>query len=296
MHASKDVITDSAYQVNRHASEYDAINEVELPFGEKIALSDNVYTHAQSVIDNRVRDAPSHADTGGWTSQTDQEDYAQDDDVQMTGAIDDESDESLLHYARTSGLTTDYLSEHPLQSSLIPTPPASALASPYLDDAGAHHAESARLVRDECANERWNLDKNTADFLASVTRLNRPDPIADLLSTLRFDDLRIVEPVLPLDPEIALARLRARNAVKLSTEGMKACSLNTEKGQSLSWSAADLRLPSEISEYNSAEGLDIDRDIASLLHDIIEPPVFDHWKAVDKVIPVDQVCITQSRA
>ena len=75
-----------------------------------------------------------------------------------------------------------------------------------------------------------------------------------------MNDLKIDEPVLSTDPHLDVSRLRARNTVRLSNQGMKPCVLNTEKGESLAWTSEDLKLPTAIKMSIADANLPIDLD------------------------------------
>ena len=75
-------------------------------------------------------------------------------------------------------------------------------------------------------NERWDIEKDTAEFLTSVMSLSRIEDFEEGMPCLTMDDLKIDEPVMHSDPDFDIARLRARNMVNLSVRGIEPASTN----------------------------------------------------------------------
>ncbi|TKA82467.1 hypothetical protein B0A55_02172 [Friedmanniomyces simplex] len=165
----------------------------------------------------------------------------------------------LLEEARAEGLCHDTLLDYPLASACVPTPPTPLAGD--LDEwpglAPDHKAAAVDLVDN---GERWDVDRESAEFLASLLVLGKAD-VPFLVfeeGCLIFTDLKIDEPILQCHPDVEVRRLRDRNAVKLASCGFKPFALDAEEGESVSWPSANLVLPTEKEKEVASEKLDVD--------------------------------------
>lgn len=271
-------------------SEYESAMDIELPFGDKISMADKAYLPH----DNDYAAAQTRGVSLTRDLQESQPETTFDDEEEQLGNTDgsfsqDDGDTlPLLRYARSNGLTTNYFDQHPFHGACIPSPPDSVLAEFNLTDSIADDLGEANVLRQQNDTERWDVDKETAEFLTSVMALSRAGEIEDESDPRRMNDLKIDEPVLLADPDLDLAKLRARNAVHISTKGMTPCALDTDQGEGLAWSTEDLKLPSRIRGSIANEKLDVDRETMELIQEVMSPSALDHWEAVEQAIDADQ--------
>lgn len=298
MESSEEPSSSSLARMDTSISDYDAVSEVELPFGEKVSVTGDGYLQNDSADPTGwIRGASLAGTLPHATPQTMAESNGE--DVRMSDFTSDtgedaENDLSPLEYARLNGLTFDYRASNPLQSACIPSRPTDMLIE-FDDSENESRDDELKTFIHQCNNERWDLDKDTAKFLTWVMALGRMDNAEDNMNPLNMSDLKLDEPVLPSDPECEVARLRARNAVRISTKGVEPCRLDTQKDESLLWCSEDLKLPSEITETINNEKLDIDKETMKLLKDVMHPSVLDHWETVEQAIDADMVSVASSR-
>lgn len=292
MDSSEEASVSSFTGMDTSVSEYDAVSQIELPFGDKISVMDAAHQHDSGGLPvAQVRGVSLMRELEGPPPQTVLEGEG-DEDIEMSDNAhsEDESDDvEPLAYARQHGLTSNYFDEDPLRASCIPSPPDSPLAD--MNDwkgSSSGDVHAAKALIEDSSNERWDVDRETAEFLTSVMALGRADERDGALGTTSTKDLKIDEPLLSSDPEIDLFRLRARNAVRISTKGMDSWAVGVEKGESLSWSSEDLKLPSTVSELIAIEKLDVDKETMELLREVLQPSALDQWEAVEQAPKADQ--------
>ncbi|KAK4899934.1 hypothetical protein LTR27_002695 [Elasticomyces elasticus] len=195
----------------------------------------------------------------------------------------------LLEEVRDEGYSHNTLLEDPLRSIWLPTPPASPDGDleewPEMDS--GHRTAATNLA---VHGEKWEVDKETMGFLASVVALGREDEQVSVLddTPLTFTDLKIDETVLQCDAAVEVRKLRERHIVKLNTDGLKPFAPDTEKGESIQWPNADLALPSKIHEQIAADRLHISRDEAAYLQNIAQPSVMSFSEMMSSLIGSDK--------
>ncbi|KAK4954340.1 hypothetical protein LTR10_007771 [Elasticomyces elasticus] len=212
----------------------------------------------------------------------DESDEEHEDEPAMT-ALD------LLEEVRDEGYSHNTLLEDPLRSIWLPTPPTSAdgKLEEWPEVEGGHRTAAMNLVSH---GEKWEVDKETMGFLASVMALGREDEEATILddTPLSFTDLKIDETVLQCDAAVEVRKLRERHIVKLTTDGLEPFALDTENGESIQWPSTDLALPSKIHEQIVADRLEISRDEASYLQNIAQPSVMSFAEMMSSLIGSDK--------
>ncbi|KAK5720813.1 hypothetical protein LTR15_006775 [Elasticomyces elasticus] len=195
----------------------------------------------------------------------------------------------LLEEVRDEGYSHNTLLEDPLRSIWLPTPPASAdgKLEEWPEVEGGHRTAAMNLVSH---GEKWEVDKETMGFLASVMALGREDEQTTVLddTPLTFTDLKIDEAVLQCDAAVEVRKLRERHIVKLNTDGLEPFALATDKGESIQWRSTDLALPSKIHEQIVADRLEISRDEASYLQNIAQPSVMSFAEMMSSLIGSDK--------
>lgn len=270
-------------------SVYDTAPQGFIPFGDRIPVSDSPYAiNFDDEYSVPPRDSSVVRDSD--EPSADSEEINEVDDVEMRDAgRTQEVEPSTLEYARSNGLTISYLKRCPLRSALIPTPPGSVFADLADDQHVTQHERDEQTVLQQVRNERWDIDKVTAEFLTSVMSLSRIEDFEEGMPCLTVGDLKIDEPVMHSDPDFDIARLRARNMVNLSVTGIEPCRLSVDKGQSLHWPTKDLQLPASVSQSIADEKLNLDKDTTLLLQDAMRPAVLDHWDAIEQAITTDEV-------
>lgn len=195
--------------------------------------------------------------------------YASSDDM-----LESDDDQLLpLEYARRYGLTKSHLHD---PYDAVNSPPAPGVARADLQDPeptlNIDNIFSDQALESVIAVEKWDVDRGTATYLASVGVLGRDDPS---LTPQHIDgpvylcDLKLEEAVLASDPELDLCRLKRRNRVIISSSGMRLFELNSEKGESFAWSATERQACSSVENLIAKEKLDVDIETLTYLKEEI---------------------------
>lgn len=187
------------------------------------------------------------------------------DSDEMNDSYDEADDgwQSLFEAAFTS-----YYSDNPLKCSLLPSTPLTSAGD--LDDppGSADGSNSIALP----STEKWDVDKATMEYLASVLALSAPvsslSTCCGLRSPLR--DVKIEEPVLRSDPATDMQRLRERNVVRLNTKGIKPVPSDKRHDQDLQWSSKSLKLPNEMDKQLATEKMNVNSETGRFLKEIFE--------------------------
>ncbi|KAK4494743.1 hypothetical protein PRZ48_014099 [Zasmidium cellare] len=197
--------------------------------------------------------------------------------------VSDDEEAAVLRAA-----LANYRNDNPMTSSLIPTPLGDFEFEQQLThpDEPTHSRQSTDLDTLN-GNEKWHVDKESAEFLASVMKLVSDHGLGDMIHrSIRnpLRELKLDEPILSTDPQMELIKLFERNEVHLSSEGIEACTLDTEKDESLTWPAKALKQPKAIHEDIMNAKLEIDAETMEYLRDIHnEPKVdLDDWLKQDR--------------
>lgn len=177
----------------------------------------------------------------------------------------DDEDADLLHDALDS-----YYSDNPLHSRLVPSPPRDFEQQLSHPEELARPGYSASLAA-ASRNEKWHVDKESAEFLASVMKLISGDDLGETLERSTRNPLRklkLDEPLLETDPQIEIVKLFERNEVHLSSEGIEECALDDEKDESLRWPKQTVQLPKTIHHDIMCARLEIDAETLKFLHGV----------------------------
>lgn len=185
---------------------------------------------------------------------------------------DDGLDLPLVEYARLHGLTLNYLHQDPVEPELIPRIPATwqdALEDPA-SRMNIGLIVSLGALNGQTTNEKLDVDKETASLLSSVFKLSKDDDDLETLlekDLIRFNDLKLEEPILATDPDIDLSRLSERNTVTISTDGMQPFPRKEIVESKFLPGKSDAALKTEL-ERRIEERLDMDKTTAEYLRDI----------------------------
>ncbi|KAK3715005.1 structural constituent of nuclear pore [Vermiconidia calcicola] len=201
--------------------------------------------------------------------------YPSNGSADLLSDVCDEDELTPFEYARYHGLTTSYMDEDPRCTVPLPSTPKSAdadLADPQatlnLDTLVALGA----LNGHNC-HERWEVDKNAAKFLASAIALGKEYETQDeygLDEAWSLRDLKTEEPLMSSDPGLELVRLKRRNALIISTEGIPPICLDA--WETPSWTVEELHLPAEKDRNVAHEKLDVDNETMQYLKEIFNIP------------------------
>ena len=179
-----------------------------------------------------------------------------------------------LGYAHYNGLAVDYLQESPFDSmyslSCSANPDADLLDPPSVPSVATFITLGAS--DSDSFQEKLDVDRDTAEFLGSLCSFEGTEPLEHLIGSDRrrpFSDLKIEEALLPLDPATDLLRLKERNTVTISTDGMELFHLNAAKGESLAWSARHQKLWLQVENESAAEKLEAESSIVEYLKEDI---------------------------
>ena len=195
-----------------------------------------------------------------------------DEGVELLRAGYGQFDLPLVAYARLHGLTTDYLSQHPLTSDLCPGLPAD-WKSDLEDPEGTPNIGllvSLGALNGRTLHEKLDIDKDTAELLSSVFKLAQSDdtldePVYSYTPSLR--DLKIEEPMLMSDAELDLMRLVRHNTVTISSNGMRPFPKDEIQDPGFLGLQKDAAMLGDL-EKRTDEKLDIDRSTMQYINDI----------------------------
>jgi len=187
---------------------------------------------------------------------------------------DDEPDlDSPMAYARFYGLRRDFPFDLPLSSDLIPLPPENMYLDmeepPVLSRAEALQAD----VWESLKNEKLDVDRETATFLASLLRAAKRselDPIDVVLEPESLHRLKLELPLLAKDHEVEMLALRRRNEVRLCSEGIEHFQLDPEKDESIAFPRAQIDKKLSLDRELANEKLDVGKETVELLRDLRE--------------------------
>jgi hypothetical protein len=142
-------------------------------------------------------------------------------------------------------------------------------------------------------NEKWTVDRETAEFLASISKEpeheENLDDILDALTKPTFESLKMEEPLLPTDHAQDVAALKQRTAINFPTRGMKPFKIDQESGEELAWRTAASVLPAQMSARLANEKFEVDQATARYLHEILEPEVYSDDEMMELLCDRDEV-------
>ena len=177
---------------------------------------------------------------------------------------------------RCHGLTTNHYDEDPLHFTYIPPPPRSIHAD-LQDPHGVLNIGtivSLNALNGHNMHEKWDIDKQSAEFLASVIPLGGSNQLEEawkISEPMRTRELKIEEAILSTDPELDLLKLKKRNVVTLSTHGLEQFPLDDQKDESLRWPDSRLSLPGETEWTIANEKFEVGRDTMAYIKEIADP-------------------------
>lgn len=198
---------------------------------------------------------------------------------------------SFSEQARSLGLCRDHSLENPLKFTKTQTP-SETVQLDFTDPAGVSTAALLDMLRNTIANEKWDVDRESANFLADVATIDKHpwDPRDADGSQMSLRDLKIIEPVLTTDHELDMQRLGARNSVTISTNDIEPIPVDVERDEGLQWPSRYVCLPSELEANFASARLDIGKDVVDYLCDIAQPAFVNERVVMDSVLQVDKVC------
>jgi hypothetical protein len=224
-------------------------------------------THAQSLEESGEVSPTTY--TSGITFDSRKSDTSMESDE-----TDDEPDlDCPMVYARYYGLLRDHPLDHPLSSDLIPLPPEDI----YLDmeePPELSHAETLQTeVCESLKNERLDVNRDTATFLASLLGAAKRfelDPIDVVLEPEGLHRLKLELPLLARDHEVEMLALRRRNEVRLSSQGIDHFQLDAEKNEGTAFPQAEIDRRLSLDRELEHEKLDVGKETVGLLRDLHE--------------------------
>jgi hypothetical protein len=166
--------------------------------------------------------------------------------------------------------------------SLMPTPPILAQISKDLyAPVGPEERDVLQAFSKyktyQLSEGKWDVDRETAQFLASLAAL-----LADQRATYQPESMlhrmKFEEPVLSVDPQLEIIELQQRNLPRLTTKDEVPFSLETDKDETLQWSANSLKAFSDVKHDISHGRLPMDKGTAEFMKDIITTMQDDHIK------------------
>lgn len=196
------------------------------------------------------------------------------DDFGSATSSEDEDEEpdldTPLEYARYHGLCRDYEMDHPLTSDLIPLPQEDQ--SHIVDEPeGALFPEALLAEVHDSLNERLDVDKEAASFLMSILKKCKQDEAEQIrldLAILNPKRVKLELPVLANDHDVEMISLRRRHKVKLTSKGIEPFQLDTEEGESLVFSSAEVNDKQRLDAELQNEKLDVGKETVELFREL----------------------------
>jgi len=200
--------------------------------------------------------------------------FSRDDEFGSATSSDDEDDgpdlDTPLEYARFHGLCRDYELDHPLTINLIPLPQEDQ--SHIADEPeGALFPEALLAEVHDSLNERLDVDKEAANFLMSILKKCKQDEAEQIrIDPAIFDPKRVkLElPILANDHDVEMIALRRRHEVKLTSKGVEPFQLDTDKGESLVFSSAEVKDKQRLDAELQNEKLDVGKETVELFREL----------------------------
>ncbi|KAI7160171.1 hypothetical protein KC316_g13519 [Hortaea werneckii] len=154
------------------------------------------------------------------------------------------------------------------------------------DPCGLSTAALLDMLRNTVTSEKWDVDRESANFLAEVATADRHPctPWDADGSRVPFQDLKIMEPLLATDHELDIQRLEARNTVSISTNDIEPVSVDIERDEGLQWPSRYACLPIELHREFASARLDIGKDVVDYLRDIAHPIPMNEREIMDSVL------------
>lgn len=200
--------------------------------------------------------------------------FSRDDEFGSATSSEDEDDgpdlDTPLEYVRYHGLCRDYEMEHPLYSNLIPLPQEDQ--SHVVDEPEVALFPEALLdeVHDSL-NERLDVDKEAASFLMSILKKCKQDEAEQIRidpAILHPKRVKLELPVLANDHDVEMITLRRRHEVKLTSKGVEPFRLDTEKGESLVFSSAEVKDKQRLDAELQNEKLDVGKETVEIFREL----------------------------
>jgi hypothetical protein len=128
-------------------------------------------------------------------------------------------------------------------------------------------------VMESLRNERLDVDRETATFLASLLGAARRfdhDPIDVVLEPDGVHRLKLELPLLARDHEVEMLALRRRNEVRLSSQGIDRFQLDSDKDEGIAFPRAKIDKKLALDRELGNEKLDVGKETVRLLRDLHE--------------------------
>jgi hypothetical protein len=224
-------------------------------------------THAQSLEQSGEVSPTTY--TSGITFDSPKSDTSMESD----NTIDEPDFDSPMDYARFYGLLRELPLDEPLSHGLIPLP-SEDIYLDMEDPPGPTRSETLQAdVLASLKNERLDVDRETATFLASLlgsAKRFELDPIDIVLEPEGLHRLKLELPLLPRDHEAEMLALRRRNDVRLSSQGIDPFQLDAEKDEGIAFPRAEIDKKLSLDRELSNEKLDVSKETVGLLRDLHE--------------------------
>ncbi|KXS99729.1 hypothetical protein AC578_10418 [Pseudocercospora eumusae] len=139
------------------------------------------------------------------------------------------------------------------------------LPPPYMIDESAFLSNNPELSM--LHHEKWHVDVESVEYLASVIRATRAAPAEEQLYGIgaSFQHLKIEEPLLRTDPANDMTKIVKRNAVELHTEHVAPFNIDDAQDEGIAWGASNLDLPAHVNDELKNEKWAIDQETAGFM-------------------------------
>jgi hypothetical protein len=224
-------------------------------------------THAQS------RDQSGEVSPATYTSGITFDSPKSDTSMESDDTDDEPDLDSPMEYARFYSLRRDLPLHNLLSSDLIPLPSEDTYLD-MIEPPGLLSAETSQTdVMESLRNERLDVDRETATFLASLLGAARRfelDPIDVVLEPGGLHRLKLELPLLARDHEVEMLALRRRNEVRLSSQGIDCFQLDPDKDEGIAFPRAEIDKKLALDRELGSEKLDVGKETVGLLRDLHE--------------------------
>jgi hypothetical protein len=201
----------------------------------------------------------------GVAAESDAANHAGDDDDFDPDESPPTEPPSLAEEARQAGWWDDYHASMPFGSLGLPIPSEVAfeeITEPALEAA-------VEVCHNPCGWEKWEVDKDTASFLASVMALGNSGAEPPEDGHVTFADLKLTEPIVKQDPELELQRVKRRNVAVISSRGMEPFPINVGKGEGWEWPPEVCEAANQRQVEVASEKLEVEAQVLDYLRSII---------------------------
>ncbi|KXT11330.1 hypothetical protein AC579_3096 [Pseudocercospora musae] len=246
----------------------------ETPSNANYALGTSVPAIENAFVGRHAR-LPIESTRGdGGDGNSPGNDHYREPDALSENDCDDDDDEDEGHVDRTS--LADALQS--VQEERLISMAYNHLPQAYIIDESSHpssqesieaflrnHPELSMFYR-----EKWNVDVESAEYLASVMRATKAAVIEEQLYGIgaSYTDLKVEETLLRTHPANDMTMILTRNAVELHTEDVAPFKIDDAQDEGIAWGTSNLTLPAQVNAELKNEKWTIQQETAGFMKDV----------------------------